>query len=307
MIRSLRIFCDLVESQSFTETGRRNYLTQSAVSQHLKSLEEKFGHRLIERGHRQITTTAPGRLVYESAQDILWRYRRLERMLERPAKEVSGPLHIAASVTVGLYELPPYLTDFIKRYPKVDLKLTYLRDRDVYEAVLAGQANVGLVPFPEPHPRLTIQLFKKDRLVIIIPPTHPWWSARKRISLKQLDTQPFIGMHAGSPTRRAVDRIFEQAKVHPNLIHEFDNIELIKRAVEVASGFSIVPRKTVTNEIQSGTLKQLEMIEGPFEHPVGIVTRKSAERSPAAQKLITALLSSREGKNKRSAPRRSGL
>ncbi|MBI4342721.1 MAG: LysR family transcriptional regulator [Candidatus Omnitrophica bacterium] len=289
MIRSLRLFCDLVETRSFTTTGRRHYMTQSAVSQHLKALEAKLGHRLIERDRRHLAVTAHGRLVYDAAQEILWRYQQLERALAKPAKEVSGALRIAASLTVGLYVLPPYLTDFFRQYPRVDLRVTYLEVPEVYDAVLTRHADVGLVAFPEPHPQLIIQQFVRDRLVVIVPPTHPW-AKLKRISLKRLNGQPFIAMQRGSLMRRAVDRIFERAQVDVGILHEFDNIELIKRAVEVRSGLAIVPLKTITTEIQAGTLKPLDVVEGPLQHPIGILTVRHHERSPATQKLITSLL-----------------
>lgn len=290
MDRSLKIFCDLVETHSFTETGRRNYLTQSAVSQHLKALETKFGHRLIERHHRQLSLTRSGQLVYEAAQDILWRYQRLARLLERPSTVISGTLRIAASLTVGLYELPSHLSAFLRQHPGVDLKLDYLQPSEVYDAVLKDVADLGLVAYPEPHPHLIIHLFKKDRLAVILPAKHPW-ARLKRISLKRLHGQPFVAMAAGLPMRRAIDRLFKEAHIHAPVVHEFDNVELIKRAVEVASGFSIVPRKAITAELAAGTLAQLDIAEGPVEHPIGILTRKGAARSPSAQQLITALLS----------------
>lgn len=290
MDRSLKILCDLVETQSFTETARRHYLTQSAISQHLKALEAKFGHRLLERRPKHLTLTRPGQLVYEAAQDILWRYQRLARVLERPPADVAGVLRVAASLTVGLYELPPHLAHFLRDYPGVDLKLHYLQSPDVYEAVLKDQADLGLVAFPEPHPHLTIHLLKKDHLVVILPAKHPW-ARLKRIRLKQLHGQPCIALHPGSAMRRAIDRLLQAAHVHVPIVHAFDNLELIKRAVEVEAGFAIVPRKTVIGEVRTGTLRQLEIAEGPFDHPVGILTRRGAARSAAAQKLIGALLS----------------
>ena len=290
MIRSLQILCDLVETQSFTETGQRHSLTQPAVSQHLKGLENKFGHRLLERRHRHLALTPAGRVVYETAQDILWRYHRLERVLEKPHKDVSGAIRLVASLTVGLYELPPYLTAYLKQFPKVDMQLNYLPPSEVYDAVLTNHADVGFVAFPEPHPQLMIHLFKKDRLVVVLPRRHPW-ATRRRISLKRLAKQPFIAMQLGSPMRKAVDHVFEQARVHAHVVHEFDNLELVKRAVEVGWGLSIVPRHTITGEMLANTLIPLEIEEGPFEHPVGIVTRRQAERSLATQKLITLFLS----------------
>lgn len=294
MIRSLRIFCDLVETRHFTETARRNYLTQSAVSQHLRALEQKFGHRLLERAHRRIGLTPAGRLVYEAAQDILKRYTQLEVALRKPPREVSGVLRVAATLTVGLYELPKHVPEFLKRYPKIDVQLTYLKASEVYEAILTNRMDLGLVADPQPHPQLHAELFKKDEFIVIVPTGHPW-SSRKRISLRQLDGQPFITMQTGLLTRRAIDRILRKARVRVKIIHAFDNLELIKRAVEVGVGLALVPRGTIVSEVESGTLKPLEITEGPVEYPLKIVTRKYAERSLLAQKFIDFLLTSQRG------------
>ncbi len=290
MLRSLQIFRDLVETRSFTETGRRNYLTQSAVSQHLSTLERKLGQRLIEReNRRQIGLTQAGHLVYAAATNILREYGALEASLRKPPREVSGTLRVAATLTVGLYELPRYLTAFMKQYPKIDLQVTYLRTNELYEAVLTNRADVGVIAYPSPHPQLKEATFKKDRLVLIVPPGHAW-AKMKRLSLKRLSGQPFVAMQSGLLTRKALDRILRQHGVKANIVHEFDNVELIKRAVEVGVGVSVLPRETVQTEVAGGTLRQIELTEGPFEHPIKIVTKKYAERSLPAQKFIQLLL-----------------
>lgn len=289
MLRSLQIFRDLVETRSFTETGRRNYLTQSAVSQHLSTLERKLGHRLIEReNRRQIGLTQAGQLVYAAATNILREYGTLEASLRKPPREVSGILRVAATLTVGLYELPHYLTAFMKQYPKIDLQVTYLRASELYEAVLTSRVDVGVVAYPNPHSQLKEELFKKDRLVLIVPPGHAL-SKLKRLSLKRLTGEPFITMESGLLTRKALDRILRKHAVRVNIVHEFDNIELIKRAVEVGVGISILPLQTIRTEVEAGTLRQIELVEGPFEHPIKIVTKKYAERSLPVQKFVQSL------------------
>ena len=285
MIRSLRLFCDLVATQSFTEAAQRNYLTQSAVSHHLKALEEKFGHRLVERGRRQVRLTRAGVLVLEASQDLLRRYDQLEHALKEPTSEVVGRLRVGSIYTVGLYDLPRYTSAFLKRYPKVDLFLTYLRDAEVYEAILTDRIEVGIVDYPKLHPQLTITLFKKEQVVLIVPPTHPW-ATKKRIRLAQLHGQPFIVPQAEFP----VDEILRKTDIRVKVMHAFDNIEITKRAVEVGLGLALVPRMTVVDEIQRGKLKALEITEGPFERPIGLLTRKRAEVSLPARKFIDLLI-----------------
>ena len=284
MIRSLRLFCDLVQTQSFTEAAHRNYLTQPALSHHLKALEEKFGHRLVERGRGQIRLTRAGVLVLEASREILRRYDQLENALKKPTSKVAGRLRVGSIYTIGLYELPRYTSIFLKRYPKVDLLLTYLKDTEVYEAVLADRVEVGIVDSPKPHPQLTIIPFKKERIVLIVPPNHPW-AGKKQVRLAQLHGQPFIVPQAEFP----VDEMLRKTNIRVKVMHAFDNIEITKRAVEVGLGLALVPRITVMDEVQRGKLKALDLAGGPFERPIGILTRKRAELSLPARKFIDLL------------------
>ncbi len=285
MIRSLRLFCDLVQTQSFTEAARRNYLTQPALSHHLKALEEKFGHRLVERGRGRIQLTRAGALVLEAGQEILRRYEQLENVLKEPTSEVAGRLRVGSIYTIGLYELPPYTSVFLKRYPKVDLLLTYLKDAEVQDAVLADRIEIGIVDSPKPHPQLTITPFKKERVVLIVPPKHPW-AAKKTIPLAQLQDQSFIVPQAEFP----VDEILRGTNIRVKVVHAFDNIEITKRAVEVGLGLALGPHITVVDEVRYGKLKALELAEGPFERTIGIITRKRAELSLPARKFIDLLI-----------------
>ncbi len=285
MIHSLRIFRDLVITQSFTVAAQRNYLTQSAVSHHLKALEQKFGHQLLERGRRQVRLTRAGVLVFEASQDLLQRYEQLEQTLKEPVTEVAGRLRVGSIYTTGLYELPRYTSVFLKRYPKVDLLLTYLKNVEIQEAVLADRIEVGIVDYPKPHPQLTITLFKKERVVLIVPPKHPW-AAKKKIRLAQLHGQPFIVPQAEFP----VDEILRKTNIRVKVMHAFDNIEITKRAVEVGLGLALVPQLTVADEVRYGKLKALDLAEGPFERPIGLLVRKRAELSLPARKFIDLLV-----------------
>ncbi len=284
MLHSLRIFSDLVQTQSFTETAHRNYMTQPAVSHHLKMLEQKFGKQLVERGGRRVKLTRAGVLLLEAGRDILGRYEQLERAMQQPASEVAGPFRVGSIYTVGLYELPRYTTAFIKRYPKVDLLLAYLKDVEIYEAVLTDRVEVGIVDYPKPHPQLTITPFKKEQIVLIVPPKHPW-SAKKQIRLEQLHGQPFIVAQTEFP----IDEILRKTPIRVQVMHAFDNIEITKRAVAVGLGLALVPLITVEDDVQRGKLSALRLAGGPFECPIGILTRKRAEISLPARKFIEIL------------------
>jgi DNA-binding transcriptional LysR family regulator len=284
MLRAFRIFRDLVATQSFTEAAHRNFLTQSAVSHHLRAIEKAFGQQLVERGRGQIRLTRAGALFFEATQDLLKRYEQLESALKAPPGEVTGHLRIASIYTTGLYQLPQYTSHFLKRYPKVDLFLTYLKDKDVQDAVLADRIEVGIVDSPKPHPQLTITPFRKEQVVLIVPPKHPW-AAKKKVSLAKLQDAPFIVPQAEFP----VDDILRGTNIRVKVMHAFDNIEITKRAVEAGLGLALVPQITVLDEVRYGKLKALELAEGPFERTIGIITRKRAELSLPAKKFINLL------------------
>lgn len=295
MLRAFRIFRDLVTTQSFTETAQRNYVTQSAVSHHVRALEERFGQKLVERGRGRVRLTRVGVLLFEASQDLLKRYEQLEHALKTPTNEVTGRLRIGSIYTTGLYELPHYTSIFLKRHPKVDLHLTYLKDVEVQEAVLADRIEIGIVDYPKPHPQLTITLFKKERVVLIMSPKHPW-AAKKTIRLAQLHGQPFIVPQAEFP----VDEILRKTNIRVKVMHAFDNIEITKRAVEVGLGLALVPQLTVADEVRYGKLKALDLAEGPFERPIGMITRKRAELSLPARTFIHLLVAPLTGRPSRS-------
>ncbi len=284
MIRAFRIFRDLVPTQSFTEAARLNYLTQSAVSHHVRALEKTFRQQLVERGRGRMRLTRAGALLFEASQEILKRYEQLESALKAPRGDVTGRLRVGSIYTTGLYQLPRYTTRFLTRYPKVDLLLTYLRNSEVQDAVLADRIEVGIVDAPKPHPQLTMTPFKKERVVLIVSPKHPW-AAKRKIALAKLQDQPFIVPQAEFP----VDEILRGTNIRVKVAHAFDNIEITKRAVEVGLGLALVPHITVLDEVRYGKLKFLELDEGPFERTVGIITRKRAELSLPARKFLELL------------------
>ena len=105
------------------------------------------------------------------------------------------------------------------------------------------------------------------------------------ISLKKLASQPFVAFQQDIPTRQALDEILRKHGVSLTTNAEFDNIELIKRAVEIGLGIAVVPSMTVKSEIQAGLLKALFLAEGPFLRPIAVVHRRRRSLAPAAKKM----------------------
>jgi DNA-binding transcriptional LysR family regulator len=287
-IESLRIFCDLVESKSFTKAAQINGVTQSAVSQQIGVIERLFKSPLIKRGKKHFRMTQEGEVLYESAKEIMRIYDGLHSRIQEIKKVVCGTIRVATIYSIGLHDLPPYLKKFLKSYPAVNVHVEYRRANHVYEDVIGNVVDVGLVAYPTKDSKLEIEPLRKDPLVLICHPQHPF-AKQKKIKLKDLSGQKFIGFEPDIPTRKALDRVLRQHSVHVNHVMEFDNIETVKRAVEIEAGVAIVPQATVTQEVAKQTLAMVGIEDGQYERPLAAIYKRSRILSPALKEFLATL------------------
>lgn len=287
-IETLKVFCDIIESGSFSYAASQNFVTQSAVSQQVRSLEEKYDCRLIERGRAGVKPTPAGQILYTASKEIVRRFMELENRLREIGSVIAGSIRVGTVYSVGLHELPPYLTEFLRNYPAVNVHLEYLRSNKIYEDLIEGKIDLGVVAYPAKRSQIVSIAFRHDELVLVVPPDSAL-PKHGKISVGALVGQKFVGYERDIATRKASDRILREYGVKPNYALEFDNIETIKRAVEIGLGCAIVPRLTVENEVTRGTLRLLEFSEGTFTRPLAIIYKRGRELSPAVRKFIDVL------------------
>ncbi len=287
-IDSLKVFCDLAETESFTKAAHINGVTQSAVSQQIGSLERQFKTLLIERSKKKFRLTREGQVLYDYSKQIIQTYDSLLSRLQEIKDIVSGTIRVATIYSVGLHDLPPYLKSFLKQFPTVNVHIEYRRANQVYEDVLGNVVDLGLVAYPVKDPKLEITPLRKDRLVLICYPTHPF-ASKGSVSLAELNKSKFISFEPDIPTRKAIDKLLKDGDVEIQHVMEFDNVETVKRAVEIDAGISIVPQGTVSQEVAAKTLVQLQ-IEGPeLYRPLGAIHKKNKVLSPAMKQFLTIL------------------
>ena len=287
-IESLKVFCDLAETKSFTKAAQINSVTQSAVSQTISTLERRFNSLLIERSKKNFRLTPEGDVFYDYSKRILQTCDALQSRLQEIDGIVSGNIRVATIYSIGLHVLPPYVKRFLKSHPSVNVHVEYRRDDQVYEHVLGNVVDLGLVAYPTHDSRVQIVPIRKDTLVLICHPQHAL-AGRKTVKVKALDGLKFVSYERDIPTRRALDKIFKRHRVAVQQVMQFDNIETIKRAVEIDSGVAIVPRETISEELATGTLAVLELENGAYSRPLGVVYKKNKVLSPAIKKFITLL------------------
>lgn len=287
-IDNFKIFADLVETKSFSKAARLNGVTQSAVSQQARAMEKHFSTLLIDRSQKQFQLTREGERVYHSAKEILHDYEKLMSELMEMRKVISGTIRISTIYSIGLHELPPYIKSFLSEFPSVNVRVEYRRSNLVYEDILHNSVDFGLVAFPQKNRQIEITPFREDRLVIICHPDHEL-AHRSSLKPETLGEYKFISFDPDIPTRKAVDAIFKDHKIEIEPVMEFDNIETVKRAVEIDAGIALVPQATVIQEVKQGTLASVSLEGKGFNRPLGILHRKGRVLTPAMKKFLSLL------------------
>src|SRR5258707_6557567 len=184
-IQSLKVFCDLTETESFTKAAQINGVTQSAVSQQISSLERQFKSLLIERSKKKFRLTREGQVLYDYSKQIIATYDALHSKLQEIKDIISGTIRVATIYSIGLHDLPPYLKKFLKAYPTVNVHVEYRRANQVYEDVMSNVVDLGLVAYPTRDNKLEIYPLRKDLMMLICHPQHALAKA-KSVSLRDI-------------------------------------------------------------------------------------------------------------------------
>jgi DNA-binding transcriptional LysR family regulator len=290
-LRFLKIFCDVVDMRSFSRAAKANSVSQSNASQIVHQLEDRMGVQLIDRSKRPFVVTPEGKRFHEGARVIVQRYEDLEREVRSLHEAVASRLTVASIYSVGLAHMSGCLREFLSAHPKADVRLEYLHPHRVYETVDNGQADIGLVSYPEESSSLAALPWRTEPLVLVCYPQHAF-ARRGSVPLQALSGEPFVAFQAGLKIREEIDRVLSLSRVKPRVALEFDNIETMKRAiVETGSGISLLPEPTVAREIESGMLVQVPIEDQPLARPLGIIYRRDRKLNETAQQFIKLLQS----------------
>jgi DNA-binding transcriptional LysR family regulator len=290
---SLKVFCDVVRQRSFSQAAAANEVTQSAASQIVSHLEKRLGVKLIDRSTRPLQLTREGQAYYDGCKGLVEQYLDLEAAVRSLPVERASTVQVAAIYSVGLGDMNQYVQWFAEQKPSVEIHIEYLHPDRVYERVLDGAADFGLVSFPRKQRDLTAIPWRDEEMVLACPPGHPL--ARQRpIRIAHLEGQKFVGFDRGLQIRREVDRLLREHDVSVDVVLEFDNIENIKKAIEISAGIALLPRPTLEREVKDGTLAAVSLSHVRFVRPLGIIHRRTQKLSSSAKCFIDLL---RQSKN----------
>jgi DNA-binding transcriptional LysR family regulator len=298
-LESIKIFCDVVRWASFSRGAAENQISQSSASQVVHQLELRLGVKLIDRSKRPWVLTPHGKVYYEGCKELVGRYLEVENRVKALEDDhnVVGTVRVVSIYSVGLHHMSQYVRTFGELYPGANVQLEYLHPTRVVESVMAEEAELGLISFPRKWPELTVVPWREEEMVLAVHPTHRF-ASRGRVTVDELDGESYVGFDADLAIRRAIDRFLRHHDVHVRIALEFDNIENIKRAVEIPAGVAILPEPSLTREINAGSLVAVRLDGQDPSHrltrPLAIIRRRSHQLSLTASRFLKLLTASEE-------------
>ena len=287
-LRDLELFCEVALLGSFSKAAKVHHISQPAASEIVKAIEAHLGCDLLNRAIRPLELTPEGRIYFDGCRELIDGYRRLEdRILQRRDKVV-GPVRVASIYSVGLLQMDCYVKEYERLYPDAALDLQYLHPDEVLRSVLNEDVDIGLMSFAPRRADLVYETWQDQRIVAVASPKHRL-AKRKSIRVGELDGESLVGFTTGLRMRQEIDRWLKQAKVSVNVVHTFDNIENIKRAVEVGSGLGLLPVPTVRREVEIGSLVLLDIEDAEWVRRLDIIYRRTKPFTTAISRFLELL------------------
>jgi len=287
-IKSLKVFCDVVSRRSFSRAARENGISQSGASQVVHQLEQRLGMKLIDRSKRPFVLTPEGETYYDGCRKIVQRYYALEEEVKTPQREVAGRVSVASIYSVGLSHMNETLQQFLTNYPKANVHLEYQHPRKVYELVETDQVDLGIVSYPRSSRTIVAESWREEPMVLACAPGHAF-AGLEGVRMRDLAGRKMVGYDRGLPVRKEIDKALAAARAEPAIVMEFDNIETIKRAVEIDAGVAILPLPTLNREIAAGTLVAVPLDQQPLKRPLGVIRRRGKVLGKTARRFMQLL------------------
>lgn len=286
-IESLQVFCDLVETASFSGAAERNRLTQSAVSQKVRALEKHYGVVMVERGAgRPFRLTPEGQVFFDSCREMLAIYQAIPSRLLKVAGDLTGEVHIATVPGLGLYDLADARRRFRRQFRGVRVVVDYTSWNDAYTRVTEKKSDFALLAYPEAREGLEVELCWQEKLVLVCPLNHRL-ARYGTVAVKDLRGERLVVCAPDTATSGALDRAFCRAKVEVTKVFEVRNAETALRAVEVENTLTILPLRQAAE--QPELYRIVEINSSDMWRPVGIIRRAGETISPAVGEFIRSL------------------
>lgn len=289
-LKAIKVFCDIVRHRSFSRAADDNGISQSGASQVVHQIEGELGVKLIDRSKRPFVLTPEGEIYFKGCRNIFEQYQTLEDRVRMLHHEVAGRVRVASIYSVGLHLMNRYMQRFMTDHPKANVRLEYLHPHRVCQSVEDDHADIGLVSYPRESRTITAVHWRNEPMVLACSPQHPL-AEREEVVLEDLEGLDVIGFDTDLKIRREIDRALHARNVDVRVVMEFDNIETIKRAIEINAGVGLLPAPTVVAEADTGSLRVFPLPSGELVRPLGVIYRRGRELSATTEQFIEMLRS----------------
>jgi DNA-binding transcriptional LysR family regulator len=250
-LRQLEILQAIAETGSFTASGRKLHVSQSAISRQIQLLEDELGEPLFLRVGRHVRMTAAAESLVQLGQRVFQDIRDTVGAITDRTGALRGTLRLVGGMTVCLYVLPPLLRHLRRVHPQLDVRLTVAMAGRSIEEVRAGKVDLGLLTLPVDETDMITVPALREELLLVTTPSHPL-ARQRRIQGADLASYPFVLFEPGSATRRVIDDFFLAEKINPPIVMDTENVEIIKAMVKTGLGIGIVPYQAIAREVRAG-------------------------------------------------------
>jgi len=288
-LRSMKVFCDVVTRRSFSRAAKDNQITQSATSQIINQLEKRLGVKLLDRSKRPFIVTDEGRQYFEGCHRLVRQIEELESGIRHLSDATEDTIRVASIYSVGLSTMRHFVQNFHEHNPNIHVQLEYHHPQKVYELVTTGHAHLGLLSYAESTKSIAAIAWRAEPMVIVFSNEHPL-AHHQELSLHALHGLEMVAFSRDLRISQEIRRVLTNHEVCPNIVMEFDNIETLKRAIEINTGFSILPKAHVHRELTSGSLCTADITGPTLIRPVSIIHRDNIPLGTDIENFIEMLI-----------------
>ncbi|MDR1591117.1 MAG: LysR family transcriptional regulator [Puniceicoccales bacterium] len=287
-IKTLKIFSDLVENANFSKTARLNNVSQSAISQKVRLLEERLNVNLLKKNQKSFQLTNEGAVFYRHAKLILSEYDAMLEDLQNYDAKTLGGINLLTNYWIGIYIIPRYVREYFKTFKNFTLDINYGDYKDIQTANLDPRFNLIILEFPLHNENFTAELFAKDEFVMVClaQSNFPHWQT---FSLEHLESYPLIGFTKNHPLRSIFEQGLGKKISRPQYLMEFNQIELIKQAIEMHDSMAILPKSSVRLPREEHIFRVLPLADTHISIPFYLIHRKTQKPNRAMEHFIAIL------------------
>jgi len=286
-IRSLRAFIAVAETESFTRAGQRLNVSQSAISQQIRVIEESVGASLFTRRSRSVALTQTGNVLLPYARQILAKVDEARAVVSDFEGMGRGRVIIGAGGAICNHILPLLLQEFASRFAKIEVHVISGFTSETLLRTVEGSVDLGIVVLPISRAGIVTAELGRDELVAIAPRGH-CWEKLERVRARDFPAQRLVVYERPSHTFRIIERFLLEEGVFPSFGMEIDDIEAVKRMVQAGLGVSVVAAWTVRKEVEDGSIVARPLGNRGLYRNWGLIQRAN-ETLTASQKGLVSI------------------